>query len=129
MGYAISTCGKIYHYGQDTEQQFGSDYIKPQKTWEGSGYVTEKAINQQGLNTETGRGPAYECADVHDTIYKDGVNTLNAVRKLEQLKENGQPFFMAVGLTKPHLPFVAPKKYWDLYPEDEIELPESREIA
>lgn len=127
-GYAISSCGKIYHHGIDTEKQFGSDNMKPKATWEGMGYVTEQAIAQQGLNTKTGRGPAYEMANVPDSIYKDGINTLNAVRRLEQLKKSDKPFFMAVGLTKPHLPFVAPKKYWDMYPEESIAFSELSEM-
>jgi iduronate 2-sulfatase len=121
-GYTISSCGKIYHFGEDTKKQFGEDYIAPKQTWEGSGYVTKESIKKQALNTRTGRGPAYENADVNDTIYKDGINTLNAVRKLEQLKNSDKPFFMAVGLTKPHLPFCAPKKYWDMYPEESVTL-------
>lgn len=126
-GYSIASSGKIYHFGEDTEKQFGEDYMVPNKTWEGLGYVTEESIRQQELNTRTGRGPAYESANVHDTIYQDGINTLNAIRKLEELEKSEQPFFMAVGLTKPHLPFVAPQKYWDLYPEASISPAKLRE--
>lgn len=124
QGYNIASCGKIYHHGADTEKQFGEDNMKPKATWTARGYVTEEAIAQIELNTEYKRGPAYEYADVHDTIYKDGINTLNAVRKLEKLKAADQPFFLAVGLSKPHLPFVAPKKYWDMYPD--VSLPALR---
>ena len=125
-GYNIASCGKIYHYGIDTEQQFGDNEMTPKTTWTGRGFVTPEAIKQIELNTEFGRGPAFECANVHDTIYKDGINTMNAVRKLEDLKKDNKPFFLAVGLSKPHLPFVAPKKYWDMYPEASITLPEVR---
>jgi iduronate 2-sulfatase len=125
-GYNIASCGKIYHHGIDTEKQFGDDYMKPNKTWTGRGYVTPEAIEKIKLNEKFKRGPAYECADVHDTIYKDGINTLNAVRKLEELSKDDKPFFLAVGLSKPHLPFVAPKKYWDMYPESSITMPEVR---
>ncbi|PWG06654.1 iduronate sulfatase [Polaribacter aquimarinus] len=126
-GYNVASFGKIYHFGEDTKNQFGSDFIKPVSTWEGMGYVTKAAIKQQSLNTITGRGPAYESAKVHDTLYQDGLNTLNAIRKLEGLKKDGKPFFMAVGLTKPHLPFNAPQKYWDMYPEASISLTELKE--
>lgn len=126
-GYNIASVGKIYHFGEDTKNQFEKDYIAPKETWEGFGYVTKEAIKQRALNTETGRGPAHESAEVHDTIYKDGLNTLNAVRKLEAFKNSDKPFFMAVGLTKPHLPFVAPQKYWDMYPIDSISLSELKE--
>jgi iduronate 2-sulfatase len=127
-GYKISAAGKIYHYGVDTEKQFGEANMVPKVSWTGRGFVSEEAIRQIELNTEFGRGPAYERADVHDTIYKDGINTLNAVRKLEELKKEEKPFFLAVGLTKPHLPFVAPKKYWDMYPEESIMMPEVQEM-
>ena len=124
QGYNIASCGKIYHHGADTKMQFGENEMTPKVTWTGHGYVTEQAIAQIELNTQHKRGPAFEYAEVHDTLYKDGINTLNAVRKLEALKASDQPFFMAVGLSKPHLPFVAPKKYWDLYPD--VSLPENR---
>ena len=61
-------------------------------------------------------GPAYESADVPDTTYRDGYNTAGAVAHLKEFaKTPSKPFFLALGLYKPHLNFVAPKKYWDLY--------------
>jgi iduronate 2-sulfatase len=125
-GYNIAAAGKIYHHDIDHEKQFGEDYMSPEGTWTGKGYVTQEAIKKRDLNPE-GRGPAYECADVHDTIYEDGLNTLHAVRKLEELKNEDKPFFLAVGLRKPHLPFVAPKKYWEMYPESSVKMPETTE--
>ena len=64
------------------------------------------------------KGPAYECADVPDNAYSDGAIADAAIDMLRQAKD--KPFFLAVGFLKPHLPFVAPKKYWDLYRRDEI---------
>ncbi|MDP3070369.1 MAG: sulfatase [Opitutaceae bacterium] len=58
-------------------------------------------------------GPAWEAADAPDNAYLDGRNTDAAIRALHELK--GAPFFLGVGFLKPHLPFVAPKKYFDLY--------------
>ena len=66
--------------------------------------------------------PSVESADVPDYAYTDGANTLQAIDILKQLKNSSQPFFLAVGLSKPHLPFVAPKKYWDLYNREEMPL-------
>jgi iduronate 2-sulfatase len=63
----------------------------------------------------TGKGTATECADVTDEAYEDGQLSKLAVETLEQLQRSSQPFFLAVGFFKPHLPFNAPKKYWDLY--------------
>jgi len=127
-GYTIAACGKIYHYKEDLEAQFGDKYMQPKETWTGRGYVSKEAIEKIALNTEYHRGPAYECADVPDSIYKDGINTQFALRRLKSLKEEGKPFFLAVGFTKPHLPYAAPKKYWDLYPPSSIEMPEVREM-
>ncbi len=63
-----------------------------------------------------------ECMDVPDDAYYDGAMTIYAIQQLKLQKNAAQPFFMAVGFHKPHLPFVAPKKYWDLYDRDKIEL-------
>lgn len=57
----------------------------------------------------------YEAAKVGDKGYVDGLTAELAVRKLNELEERGKPFFLGVGFFKPHLPFNAPKKYWDLY--------------
>ncbi len=67
------------------------------------------------------RGPATEAFDAPDDKYRDGALTEIAIRMLSELKTN-QPFFMAVGFSKPHLPFVAPQRYWDLYRREEIPL-------
>lgn len=66
--------------------------------------------------------PAVESADVPDYAYTDGANTLQAIDILGQLKQKNQTFFFAVGISKPHLPFVAPKKYWDLYKREDMPL-------
>ena len=66
----------------------------------------------------------YESADVDDEGYVDGLTANLAVDKLKELaKQKDKPFCLAVGFFKPHLPFNAPKKYWDLYDESEISLP------
>jgi arylsulfatase A-like enzyme len=66
--------------------------------------------------------PSVECADVPDNAYDDGANTLHAKEILAKLSRNSQPFFFAVGLSKPHLPFVAPKKYWDMFSREQLPL-------
>ncbi|MBT3384969.1 MAG: sulfatase [Prolixibacteraceae bacterium] len=62
----------------------------------------------------------YEMADVEDESYPDGLTANLAIKKLSELKDKGQPFFLGVGFFKPHLPFTAPKKYWDMYNEAEL---------
>ena len=71
------------------------------------------------------KSPAVEAADVPDTGYPDGLTAETAIQELRALKDD--PFFLAVGFFKPHLPFNAPKKYWDLYNRDEIPLAEHKD--
>ena len=60
-------------------------------------------------------GPPAESCDVPDSAYLDGAMAQTAVAEIKELAQQPQPFFLAVGFHKPHLPFIAPKKYWDLY--------------
>ena len=66
-------------------------------------------------NHRNGAVMPFEAADVPDEGYPDGLLSAMAVEKLNQLAKQGRPFFMGIGFFKPHLPFNAPKKYWDLY--------------
>lgn len=61
------------------------------------------------------KGGPVQCLDVSDEAYLDGRIAAAAVTKLDALARKAEPFFLAVGFWKPHLPFNAPKKYWDLY--------------
>lgn len=65
-----------------------------------------------------------ECRDVPDDAYFDGRVATQAVRALRTLSKSGQPFFLAVGFWKPHTPFNAPKKYWDLYDRNQVPVPQ-----
>ena len=57
-----------------------------------------------------------------DNIYHDGAMPRTAVKKIKEYAKQPKPFFLAVGFFKPHLPFIAQKKYWDLYDIESIEL-------
>jgi iduronate 2-sulfatase len=70
-----------------------------------------------------GKQAPYEAADVPDEGYSDGKLAAFAVETLGRLKAEGKPFFLAVGFFKPHLPFNAPKKYWDLHAPAKFDLP------
>jgi arylsulfatase A-like enzyme len=72
-----------------------------------------------GLNS---RGPAFEAADVPDNTFQDGKVAELAISTLQEMSKRKEPFFLAVGFIKPHLPFVAPKKYWNLYDPAKIQL-------
>ncbi|TNJ42394.1 sulfatase [Tamlana fucoidanivorans] len=71
-----------------------------------------------------GKGPAYEKADVPDTFYEDGYNAALAIATLKDMLEKNpdKPFFLGMGMKKPHLDWLAPKKYWDLYNPENITL-------
>src|SRR5699024_2416278 len=71
-------------------------------------------------NDQDGEVKPYEKADVDDEGYPDGLTANLAVKTLKRLQKKDKPFFLGVGFFKPHLPFTAPKKYWDLYDEAEI---------
>lgn len=73
--------------------------------------------------------PVTEAADVDDNGYIDGNIADAGVDQIRSLAAGDQPFFLAVGFKKPHLPFAAPKKYWDLYDRDSISLAAYRQFA
>ena len=78
---------------------------------------------------ENGAWPPVEAEDVPDNAYEDGAMTDRAIERLTRLADGRQPFFLAVGYKKPHLPFVAPKRYWDLYERGALELAPFQEQA
>ncbi len=126
-GYEAVAMGKIYHHGSDYNPGWSRPTFKPRGDWQGRGYLSEEARRLVLEYTEKnpkakrkGLGPAFESPDVPDNAYPDGLVAENAVNELNRLKD--KPFFIAVGFVKPHLPFSAPKKYWDLYVEEEIKL-------
>lgn len=72
------------------------------------------------------KAKATEKADVGDDAYYDGAQTTRAIKILQELKSENKPFFLSVGYYRPHLPFNAPKKYWDMYNRSEIRLAENQ---
>ncbi len=141
-GYEAVYCGKIYHARMtDNEHSWSrkpafshcpvkrkwlpGNYALPenQKLWTEN---KEKMLAKYGKEGSGGliHGPAYESADVPDHAYSDGYNTRLAIATLKDHieKKPEQPLFLALGFTKPHLDFIAPKKYWDLYDRDKIQL-------
>ncbi|HSJ02381.1 MAG TPA: sulfatase, partial [Verrucomicrobium sp.] len=73
------------------------------------------------------RGQAWEALEVSDNSYADGRIADEGIKKLRTFHEApGTPLFLALGFVKPHLPFTAPKKYWDLYDPAKFALPTLR---
>jgi iduronate 2-sulfatase len=84
--------------------------------------------NGTNRNELKGAVKPFEIVDADDESYVDGLTANLAVKKLGELAGKNQPFFLGVGFFKPHLPFNAPKKYWDLYNESKISLTPSPDI-
>lgn len=120
-GYTtVGIRGKVFHNAEDGQGAWSRGPIQVEGEGHGRGYFTESAIAKY---KEHGQGPPFESAAVPDTAYEDGKIALRAAEQLAKLKEGEQPFFLAVGFLKPHLPFAVPQKYWDLYPREETTLP------
>ncbi len=128
-GYFTRSVGKIYHPGFDDERSWSEPPAKASRPTYAlkenrdlvaskTAAVADKTFATPSARSNATKGPAYECADVPDSAYSDGAIADAAIEMLRQAKD--KPFFLAVGFLKPHLPFVAPKKYWDLYRRDEI---------
>lgn len=125
-GYVSLSRGKIYHHGKrDDPLAWSEDPWRPTGDWLGRGYLSpeSQAIVRRIAAADPaaeGRGPAFEGPDVPDNAYGDGKLADQALADLARLRE--QPFFLALGFYKPHLPFCAPRRYWDLYQPDQIDL-------
>ncbi len=122
-GYTTISNGKIFHNANDHKAAWNEIWKATGKS--GRDYLTPENI---ALDTaQETRGYPYENVAAADTAYKDGKLTTKTIRDLKRLKAAGKPFFLAAGYLKPHLPFNAPKKYWDLYPPTTIKLPTNRD--
>ncbi len=125
-GYRAEAVGKILHTGHGNREDDASwsvpplvekvvEYLKPESTAGGQLTREEAYFANRELDRirELPRGAAWEAADVPDNAYADGRLADEGIKRLQAAKERGQPFFLALGFVKPHLPFTAPQKYWD----------------
>jgi len=136
-GYRAEGLGKIFHVGHGNHEDPAS-WSVPHWPANSIFYVLPESRARQGLTREEAlfanqspeklpRGAPYEAPDVADDAYPDGKIAVEAIARLRAAKERADtPFFIAVGFLKPHLPFCAPKKYWDLYDRASFALPERR---
>ena len=122
--YAVSN-GKVFHNPADNAAGWSEPAWRPQGGVRYALPTSQKKAKENAKKRKRGRGPAWESADVPDETYGDGLVAKKAVKDLKRLESIDKPFFLAVGFFKPHLPFVAPKKYWDLYDRSEIRLPDN----
>lgn len=122
-GYITISNSKVIHGEDDARQRSWTELWMPElksATW-------RDYLGDENLAVEKQRGGpgAYECLDVEDNAYSDGKTADKTIKDLRLLAKNGKPFFLAAGILKPHLPFNAPKKYWDMYDPTTIRLPET----
>jgi arylsulfatase A-like enzyme len=134
-GYHAQGMGKLYHGGFNDEASWtvpwtmGQPLYRPYALDENRAIVARRsneagaAAKEKGAARVRTNGPAYESADVPDNTYQDGTVADLAVTALrERAAQPEKSFWLGVGFSKPHLPFVAPKKYWDMYDPREIQL-------
>ncbi|MCY4160971.1 MAG: sulfatase [Flavobacteriaceae bacterium] len=125
-GYNSVRIGKIYHY--DNPGAIGTSSFDDVYTWDytfnpyGRDKKEEYKINTLVPN-QYGATLSWLAAEGTDEEQTDGISATIASDLLEEFAANKQQFFLAVGLFRPHTPFVAPKKYFELYDLDDVELP------
>jgi iduronate 2-sulfatase len=136
-GYSAAAIGKVFHVGHGNTDDSASwtepyhfdkvvDYVLPAST---HGQLTREEAFFTNANTgvpnkQLPRGAAWENADVPDNAYADGRIADEGIKRLTGYVGRERPFFLALGFTKPHLPFNAPTKYWDLYDPAKLPLAE-----
>ena len=132
-GYNVVGLGKIYHGS-------GGDGVDPENWTEwirvgGTQYASPESLRSMRVSKSSvpggkdrRRGPSTESADVPEDTYADGNRGVTGAAKLTALAKADMPFFLAVGFTKPHLPFIAPKKYWDLYQGEKFKMPANLKV-
>ncbi len=132
QGYETIGLGKIYHgdsgpgvdpknWNQWIDVDSRGHYLKKENI-----ELLRKARAQKkhGDPKDPPKGPMTECAEVPDDAYLDGKRAEKAVDIIKHLSSTQEhPFFLAVGFSKPHLPFCAPQKYWELYDRSDFSMP------
>jgi arylsulfatase A-like enzyme len=133
-GYQAISIGKVLHHMKDREEDWSVPPWRSAAIYHGEGdwakYNTHNLWNDPAaadhVHEKSGRGPYLDAGDVEDSAYQDGQVADRTIAELEALKRSGDPFFLACGFWRPHLPFNAPRKYWDLYDREEIEAADNR---
>ena len=121
-GYRAEAVGKIFHAGKGNHND--------ELSWSVPHWTPKSDTYSNPANAAPSKGKKgapTEAEDVADITYQDGKTAEEAINRLKKAKQDpAQPFLLMVGFSKPHLPFVSPKKYWDLYKPSDFALPERR---
>jgi len=128
-GYHTLSLGKILHYPADSEQGWSQAAWRPKRNFKAPsqpivGWSPPTNLDELLSQSRKHQLP-FASYDVPDDALGDGQVASEAIRHLERLSQQETPFFLAVGFFKPHLPFNAPKQYWDLYDNTSIDLPDN----
>lgn len=121
-GYYTISNSKVFHHADDAMQSWDEVWTPRSSSHSWRDYALRENILRD--TSDRFRGPPYEMAVLPDTAYKDGKTAVKVMNDLHRLSRMDRPFFLAAGFLKPHLPFNAPKKYWDLY-DGKVRLPEN----
>ena len=127
-GYFVGRVGKLYHYG--VPRQIGTDGKDDAQSWDykfnpiGRDKTEQSSIHlltKGGYKKTIGFGMAWLDMDGPDEDQTDAKGVTETIRLLEEHRD--RPFFIGMGFFRPHTPWIAPKKYYDLYPLESIKLP------
>ena len=116
-GYKTISNNKITHLKNDIKD-WDEEWHPKDVTWRNYQDPLNRTLDQNKKPAA-----AYERLEIDDSVYFDAQTADKTIDDLKKLKSEKSNFFLAVGFVKPHLPFTAPKKYWDLYDIDSIQLP------
>lgn len=126
-GYITIANGKIYHHQDDSEMKYWDSVMKPEHDTP-MGYHTDVNLKQMELkesNPKEKRGYYYEYSNTDESNFLDWKIAEKSINDLYELSKSKKPFLLAVGFIRPHLPFIVPRKYWDMYEHDKIKIPEN----